>query len=300
MTTTTTTVTNVITLPPVRVAGIDLSVRRDLQKPGGGPPDGYPYKDGPMPDARIREPLFSLTMATLHTFFDPSPNATVSGDVFIYYRDENDQRRWLAPDVMAAFGPDFAQYNDREGLSVGEMGKAPDFVMEVASPSTYRADLGYKRDAYHWMGVSEYWLFDPDGGRYYGQPLAWEKLVDGQYEAMPVQRETDGMIWAYSEALGLDVCAVGKMLRFYDPMQQGYVLSQPEEKAAREQAEAAREQAEAARERAKAALAAERAAFAAERAARAAEREAREQAESQIREMQAEMERLRAGGAGNA
>ena len=277
-----TTTTNVITLPPVRVAGIDLSVRRDLQEPGGGPPDGYPHKDGPLPDAFIREPLFSLTLATLHTHFDPRSDVALSGDVFVYYRDETDQRRALAPDVVAIFGPDFARYRDRCGISLGEMGKPPDFVMEIASPSTYRADLGYKRDAYHWMGVGEYWLFDPDGGEHYGQPLAWEQLVDGQYQAMPVQRESDGIIWAYSAALGLDICADGGMLRFYDPLNREYVRSQPEEKAAREQAEAARERAKAAKEQAEAALAAEQA--------------SRQQAEAQIRQMQAEMERLRAGG----
>lgn len=285
-----TTTTNVITLPPVRVAGIDLSVRRDLQEPGGGPPEGYPYKDGPLPDAIIREPLFSKMLSTLHTYFDPRPDVTLSGDAFIYYRDENDQRRSLAPDVLAVFGPDFAQYRDREGLSVGEMGKAPDFVMEVASPSTYRADLGHKRDAYHWMGVSEYWLYDPDGGEYYGQPLAWERLVDGQYQSMPVRQETGGMIWGYSPSLGLDICVVGDQLRFYDPLKRKYVLNQPEEKAARQQAETSLEQAEAA-------LAAERAARQQAESAYAAEQAAREQAEAQIREMQAEMERLRAGGA---
>ena len=37
-----------------------------------------------------------------------------------------------------------------------------------------RADLGYKRDGCHWIGVGEYWLFDPNpaGGSRYGQTLA--------------------------------------------------------------------------------------------------------------------------------
>lgn len=293
---TTITTTNVITLPPVRVAGIDLSVRRDFQEPGGGPPDGYPYKDGPLPDAYIREPLFSLMMATLHTRFDPRSDVALSGDVFIYYRDEADECRALAPDVVALFGPDFAQYRGRNGISLGEMGKPPDFVMEIASPSTYRADLGYKRDAYHWMGVGEYWLFDPDGGEHYGQPLAWEQLVDGQYQAMPVQRETDGIIWAYSPALGLDICADGGMLRFYDPINREYVRNQPEEKAAREAAEAARDQAEAAREQAEAARDRAKAAREQSEAALAAEQAARQQMQAELQQMQAEMERLRAGG----
>ena len=213
------------------------SVPYDVQKPGGGPPPGFPYKDGPLPDAQIREPLFSELLHVLHTNLDPRSDAVVSGDVFIFYRDRLNRRRAMAPDCFVAFGPDIAQYRNRNGYSIGEIGKAPDFVMEVASASTWRADLGYKRNAYHWMGVGEYWLYDPEGGAYYGQVLAWERLIDGEYVSMPVNREADGSLWAYSPALGLSVCAEGNRIRLYDPTTGEYWRSLRESEAAVREAE---------------------------------------------------------------
>ena len=113
-------------------------------------------------------------------------------------------------------------------------------MLEVASPSTRRADLGYKRDGYHWIGVGEYWLYDPTGGSLYGQALAWERLVNDEYVAMPVNHEDDGMVWAYSPALGLSVCVQGERVRLYDPAKGEYLRSLPESEADRRQAEAAR------------------------------------------------------------
>lgn len=209
----------------------------DLQEPEGDPPAGYPYKDGPLPDAQIREPLFSELLHVLHSNLDGRSDALVSGDTFIYFRDENDARRALAPDCFVAFAPDIAQYRNRYGYSVGEVGKAPDFVLEVASPSTRSADLGYKRDGYHWIGVGEYWLYDPEGGELYGQALAWERLVDGEYVWMPVNEEEDGTVWAFSPALGLSICVEGARIRLYDPETGEYWRSLFESEAARLEAE---------------------------------------------------------------
>ena len=36
-------------------------------------------------------------------------------------------------------------------------------MLEVASPSTWREDVGRKRDVYAELGVKEYWLYDPEG-----------------------------------------------------------------------------------------------------------------------------------------
>ena len=38
---------------------------------------------------------------------------------------------------------------------------APDFVVEVLSPSTARRDKGYKKRVYERCGVREYWIVDP-------------------------------------------------------------------------------------------------------------------------------------------
>ena len=60
---------------------------------------------------------------------------------------------------------------DRNGYVIEEVGKPPDFVLEIASESTGRADYTSKRDAYAGYGVGEYWRFDSTGGEYHDAPL---------------------------------------------------------------------------------------------------------------------------------
>lgn len=78
---------------------------------------------------------------------------------------------WILPgpvDVLFAEGdylePDLV-FVRRERLQVvTERGieGAPDLVVEVASPSTARADRGIKRERYARFGVPEYWVVDAD------------------------------------------------------------------------------------------------------------------------------------------
>jgi Uma2 family endonuclease len=39
---------------------------------------------------------------------------------------------------------------------------APDWVIEIASPSTAKRDIGIKLQEYKKAGVREYWIVDPD------------------------------------------------------------------------------------------------------------------------------------------
>ena len=62
----------------------------------------------------------------------------------------------------------------------------PDVVVEVASHSTCRNDNVGKREIYRQIGVPEYRRFDPTGGAFYGQPIIGERLVNHQYEPLPL------------------------------------------------------------------------------------------------------------------
>ena len=66
---------------------------------------------------------------------------------------------------------------------------------------------------------------------------------------MPVNREDDGMVWAFSPALGLSVCVAVDRIRLYDPATGEYWRSLAELEAARLEAEsrATTEEAEAQR-----------------------------------------------------
>ena len=172
----------------------------------------------------------------------------MNGNPFIYYV-EGDPRRSVSPDCYVVFGLSEAalQSLSLEGNNtylLWEVGKVPDFILEIGSPSTARADLGRKRDLYAELGVREYWRYDATGGEFYGKALVGERLVDGEYSRVELRHESDGRIWSHSEALNLDLWWADGELRFWDPVAERWLLSQEEERDGRLVAEARAEAAE--------------------------------------------------------
>ena len=84
--------------------------------------------------------------------------------------------------MIIAFDVNVAEIIDRRGYSIEEQGKAPEFVLEIASPTTGRQDEEGKRAGYRDYGVGEYWRFDPSGGEYHRQSLAGE----GAYQPIAI------------------------------------------------------------------------------------------------------------------
>ena len=75
--------------------------------------------------------------------------------------------------------------------------------------------------------------------------MAGDRLSNnGIYQPIPLTTEPDGVIWGYSEALGLSLCWVAGRLRYWDRVQ-GRYLPDSTEAEARAEAEAARADAEA-------------------------------------------------------
>ena len=178
---------------------------------------------------------------TLRTHYRGRSDVYVDGEGYLCY-DTSDLT--LVPDCVVAFGVDAEAVDDANGYTISEVGKPPDFVLEVASPSTGRRDYTEKRVGYEHLKVREYWRFDYTGGDYHDRPLAGDILVDGRYEEIALREESDGMIWGHSPALGLDLCWDDGRLRFYDPVAGEYLRSHWESEADREAAEARAESAE--------------------------------------------------------
>ena len=65
------------------------------------------------------------------------------------------------PDLLVAFSIDREQEEFQNGYSIRDLGKPPDFVLEVASVRTVDNDVGPKRRDYANFGIPEYWRFDP-------------------------------------------------------------------------------------------------------------------------------------------
>ena len=138
------------------------------------------------------------------------------------------------PDMLIAFGVDAAAIAATNGYVIDEVGKPPDFVLEVASASTGRRDYTVKRIRYARLGVLEYWRFDHTGGRFHNAPLAGDRLVNGHYEPIATETDEQGRIWGYSAALGLWLCWDAGRLRFHDGAR---FLEDPSELAASRDAE---------------------------------------------------------------
>ena len=135
------------------------------------------------------------------------------------------------PDLIVTYNCDVTLVDEQRGYAIDRQGKAPDFVLEVASRSTGRADYTDKRADYERYGISEYWRFDPSGGEYHDAALAGDRLVDGRYEPIAIETLQEGILRGYSDALGLYVCWEDGRLRFFDPGTESYLRSHDEERA---------------------------------------------------------------------
>ncbi len=198
----------------------------------------YPETDGmPLPDGEYQLDYFIEIIAILKHFFRNRFDVWVNGNTFLYYV-EGDPRSFVSPDCYAAFGVDRDLILSNNNYRVWDMGKAPDFVLEIGSPSTWRQDLGPKRDLYASLGVVEYWMFDPSGGDHYGFGLRGETLVDGEYRELEMVRGADGGVWGYSPVLNLELRWHEGRLRFYDPVGGRWLENMEEKEARAETAEA--------------------------------------------------------------
>ena len=242
----------------------------------------YPETDGePLPDGETQAPLYQEIVPTLAQHFRDRPRTRVNGNTLLYY-EEGNPRRHISPDCYVAFDVDVALIEAHNNYRLWAVGKAPDFVLEIGSASTADNDIGGKRALYAALGVGEYWRYDPTGGRFYGEPLAGEYRFEGRYLRYPLHRESDGMVWAHSPALSLDLCWIDGRLRFYHPVTQRWLLNFTETTDLLSAEYVA--------------LDAKRDALATERTALAAERAARQTAEARIAQLEAELRRRDASG----
>ena len=201
------------------------------------PPNGM-LPDPPRSyDMRQRQQFYRIDSA-LKAFFSDRDDVLISGEGYLRHDPDNEDEIFV-PDLIVTFGvEDPDRIIARNGYVVSEVGKPPDFILEVASPSTGRRDCTVKREGYARYKGGEYWRFDESGGVWHDAPLAGDKLVNGLYVPFPIRRETDGLVWGNSEVLGLDLCWDRKILRFRDPKTGLYLPDAEDMKRERDAAEA--------------------------------------------------------------
>ena len=123
------------------------------------------------------------------------------------------------PDLLIAFNADLDSHRRRNGYVIADQGKPPDFVLEIASAKTGRADAGSKRRDYAGFGIPEYWRFDETpAGRWHGARLAGDRLARGRYEPIPIEQLPGDVLQGYSQVLNINLRWENGELLWYDPV----------------------------------------------------------------------------------
>lgn len=189
---------------------------------------------------------------SLRHHFREREDVLVAMELVVYYR-RGDNRVWLQPDVQVVHG---VGRGGRSVFKVWEEGKPPDFVLEVASPSTAGKDAQHKVGEYASLGVREYWRLDPVG-ELMARPLQGYVAGAGGYERAPAVA-IEGRTWLRSEVLGLELRGErrerGTVLVFRDPStgEEWASAAERERQAIERELQAAERRANAADERARA------------------------------------------------
>jgi colicin import membrane protein len=215
----------------------------------------------------VRTYLSSVFRARTHH----DPNALVISDVFVYWDDP--ELKHHGPDIAAIFGVrDRDAY--RRSFFVAEEGVRPRLIVEVVSPDTRVNDVETKFVQYHLARVPIYVVLDRKKDN---DP--WElhgyQNTPGGYRERP--RDEHGRLWL--EDIGVWLGVDGQKVICYDPVT-GEPIGDYTEVTRLFETEKARAETEKARAET-------------EKARAEAEIQARQAAETRLRELEAELARLR-------
>lgn len=216
----------------------------------------YPESDGePMAETPKHQQVMIDCMDIMRSHFRGIPDVYIAGNMLLYY-EEGNPRKSVSPDVFMVRG---LSKKELRTYKTWEQPPTLDFVLEVASPSTYTRDFNEKMEIYaKILKVKAYCIYDP----YHEiEPyFIGFRLVGEAYEEIPF---VNGRI--PFEVLGLELGEHEGVLRLYDPVKSAWlypsgerldkVVSRLEEESlARQEAESRAQHAEAELEKLRAAL----------------------------------------------
>ena len=205
------------------------------QKIHSAPTLVYPSSDGkPMAETDKHRKLMMDFIQMLEYHFRDANDVYGSGNLLMYYEEGNPIKS-VAPDVFVVFG---VGKKSRRTYLTWEEGNTPDFVLEVASPSTYQHDFGPKKHLYaSVLAVKEYYIYDPYGD--ITPSFIGYRLADGEYQEIAfVEGRLPSTVLG-----GLELGEYEGDLRLYNPATQRW-LQPPEERAEQAEAELAKALAE--------------------------------------------------------
>lgn len=169
----------------------------------------YPESDGqPMAETPRHQQVMIDCMDILRRHFRKVPEVYIGGNMLLYY-EEGNPRKSVSPDVFMVRD---VSKKELRVYKTWEQHPTLDFVLEVASPSTVRKDLGEKKELYaNVLKVREYYIYDP----YHEVEPSFIgfRLVGGMYEEIGF---VEGRL--PSETLGLELGEHEDTLRLYDAL----------------------------------------------------------------------------------
>ena len=186
-----------------------MSITTSKPLPGTIDDPRYPASDGqPMGETHFHVLAILHLFEALDYFFRNRDDVYVAADMFLYYEKGNPSA-CKAPDVMVVKGA--LGRHPRRSFRVWEEGVAPTVIFEITSDKTRFEDDVVKPRVYAGLGVSEYFLFDPDGDSL-KPALAGFRLRDGVYQ--PMLLDAAGRL--VSDELGLALESDAALLRLID------------------------------------------------------------------------------------
>ncbi len=176
---------------------------------GAAPTLVYPDSDGePMAESGKHVRTLLDMIDAIDQFFRDVPDVHVGGNMFLYY-EEGNPRKVISPDVFMVRG---VSKKDLRTYKTWEQQPYLDFVLELASPSTYTKDFNEKKAIYEQiLRVKEYCIYDP----YHeiDPSFIGFRLVGDAYEEIAF---VEGRLPC--ETLGLELGERDGVLRLYDPV----------------------------------------------------------------------------------
>jgi len=196
----------------------------------------YPSSDGePVGETDWHMWALILLREALEDVFAERADVKVASDMFLYYR-QGDPSASKAPDVMVIKG---VAKHFRRSFKTWVENALPSVIVEIASEKTWKDDVGEKRKLYEELGVSEYFVFDPEA-LYFRPSLRGYRLKEGRYVRLTAAG--DGSL--LSKEMGLRLGRENSMVRLRDARTGQPVLTRTE-RAEWERAEKERERARA-------------------------------------------------------
>lgn len=195
----------------------DDTMRKKIQS---APTIVYPESDGkPIAETDTHRKLMMDFILMLEGYFENDNDVYVSGNLLMYYEERNSTKS-ISPDVFVVFG---VEKKLRNTFLTWAEANTPDFVLEVASPSTFTNDIGHKKELYaSILAVNEYFIYDPLGQIV--PSFVGYRLIDGVYQEIDFVNER-----LPANTLGLELGEHDGKLRLYNPNTSQWLRTPPEE-----------------------------------------------------------------------